>query len=90
MDILFIIDRLELKYFEFNNLVTNFWIIRELLRENKNVYIATIDNLSLISGEAFTHCYEAFEKTVTYFMIRQNNLKRLKISNLLCSDRILL
>ena len=50
MDILFIIDRLELKYFEFNNLVTNFWIIRELLRENKNVYIATIDNLSLISG----------------------------------------
>ena len=39
MDILFIIDRLELKYFEFNNLVTNFWIIRELLQENKKVYI---------------------------------------------------
>ena len=49
MDILFIIDRLELKYFEFNNLVTNFWIIRELLRENKNVFIKltkTRDNKS--------------------------------------------
>ena len=56
MDILFIIDRLELKYFEFNNLVTNFWIIRELLKENKNVFITTIDNLSLVSGEAYTHC----------------------------------
>ena len=37
MDILFIIDRIELKYFEFNNLVTNFWLIKEfLLRNNKD------------------------------------------------------
>ena len=35
MDILFVIDRIELKYFEFNNLVTNFWMIRELLFEKK-------------------------------------------------------
>lgn len=90
MDILFIIDRLELKYFEFNNLVTNFWIIRELLKENKNVFITTIDNLSLVSGEAYTHCYEAYEKDKTYFMIKLNNLKRLKTLGLLCSDRILL
>lgn len=51
MDILFIIDRLELKYFEFNNLVTNFWLIRELLLENKNVWITTIDKLGLRAGD---------------------------------------
>lgn len=78
MDILFIIDRLELKYFEFNNLVTNFWIIRELLIENKNVYIATIDNLSLISGEAFTHCYEAFEKDGNIFYDKAEQFKKIE------------
>ena len=78
MDILFIIDRLELKYFEFNNLVTNFWIIRELLRENKNVYIATIDNLSLISGETFTHCYEAFEKDGNIFYDKAEQFKKIE------------
>ena len=62
MDILFVIDRLELKYFEFNNLVTNFWLIRELLRNNNNVYITTIDYLSVISGKAYTHCFKSFEK----------------------------
>ena len=61
MNILFIIDRIELKYFEFNNLVTNFWLIREFLRNNNDVYITTIDNLSLISGVAHTHCYSTSE-----------------------------
>ncbi len=67
MDILFIIDRVELKYFEFNNLVTNFWLIRELLFENKNVWITTIDNLSLVDGIAYTHCYKAYEKNENIF-----------------------
>ena len=62
MDILFIIDRLELKYFEFNNLVTNFWIIREMLYENKRVFITTIDKLGLASNKAFAHCYETYEE----------------------------
>ena len=61
MNILFIIDRIELKYFEFNNLVTNFWIIREMLREGHNVSVTTIDNLSLRSGKAYTHCYPTSE-----------------------------
>lgn len=67
MDILFIIDRIELKYFEFNNLVTNFWIIRELLNENKNVYITTIDKLGLFNGKACVHCFKAFEKNANIF-----------------------
>ena len=67
MDILFVIDRIELKYFEFNNLVTNFWLIRELLFENNNVCITTIDNLGLNNGVAYTNCYEAYEKNGNIF-----------------------
>ena len=62
MDILFLIDRVELKYFEFNNLVTNFWLIRELIRENNNVYITTIDKLGISNEKAYAHCYSVFEK----------------------------
>lgn len=71
MNILFIIDRIELKYFEFNNLVTNFWLIREMLNENNKVFITTIDKLSLVDAEAYTHCYEAYEKAGIYFMINR-------------------
>jgi len=62
MDILFIIDRIELKYFEFNNLVTNFWIIKELLNQKQNVYITTIDKLSLSAGIACSDCYLTYSK----------------------------
>lgn len=58
--ILFIIDKIELKYFEFNNLVTNFWLIKELLERNNEVFITTIPNLSLKSDIAYTKCYETF------------------------------
>ena len=61
MNILFIIDRIEFKYFEFNNLVTNFWIIREMLHEGHDVSVTTIDNLSLRNGKAYTHCYPTSE-----------------------------
>ncbi len=58
--ILFIIDKIELKYFEFNNLVTNFWIIKEFLERKNEVYITTIPNLSLKGDVAYTRCYETF------------------------------
>ena len=61
MDILFVIDRIELKYFEFNNLVTNFWIIRELIRNNNNVFITTIDKLGISGEKAYSHCFSVFE-----------------------------
>ena len=61
MDILFLIDRVELKYFEFNNLVTNFWIIRELIRNNNNVFITTIDKLGISGEKAYSHCFSVFE-----------------------------
>ncbi|MBR6099064.1 hypothetical protein IKP85_04890 [bacterium] len=67
MDILFIVDRIELKYFEFNDLVTNFWLIKEFLDRGNNVYITTIDNLSLVSGKAYTHCFKSYEKDGNIF-----------------------
>lgn len=67
MDVLFIIDRVELKYFEFNNLVTNFWLIRELMYKGAKVWITTIDNLSLKNGTAFAGCYKVFEQDGNIF-----------------------
>ncbi|MFI3301287.1 MAG: hypothetical protein R3Y28_07710 [Candidatus Gastranaerophilales bacterium] len=61
MDILYIIDRVELKYFEFNNLVTNFWLIKEFLNQDANVFITTIDKLSLKSGVAFASCSKSYQ-----------------------------
>lgn len=58
--ILFVIDKIELKYFEFNKLVTNFWIIKEFLKRKNLVYITTIPNLSLKADIAYTKCYETF------------------------------
>lgn len=59
--ILFIIDKIELKYFEFNKLVTNFWIIKEFLDRGEEVYITTIPNLSLKGKTALAKCYRSYE-----------------------------
>lgn len=58
--ILFVIDDLELKYFEFNDLVTNFWIIKELLERDFEVYI-TVKNKLLTQGNvAKAICWESY------------------------------
>ena len=58
--ILFVIDKIELKYFEFNNLVTNFWMIKSFLDNGCDVYITTNPNLSLKQDIPFAKCYETF------------------------------
>lgn len=78
MDILFIVDRVELKYFEFNNLVTNFWLIKEFLQRNNNVWITTIDNLSLKDTIAYTHCFSAFEKNGNIFFDKKDIHKKIE------------
>lgn len=60
MRVLFVIDRIELKYFEFNDLVTNFWMIKGLLQKSCEVFITTIDMLKLKSAIAYTSCYKAY------------------------------
>jgi len=59
--ILFVIDKIELKYFEFNKLVTNFWIIKGFLDRKNEVYITTNPNLSLKEDIPYAKCYESFE-----------------------------
>ena len=67
MKTLFIIDRVELKYFEFNNLVTNFWIIKGLLERGCEVAIATIDMLKLKSAVPYSSFYKAYLKDENIF-----------------------
>lgn len=58
--ILFVIDKIELKYFEFNNLVTNFWIIKEFLERKNEVFITTIPQLALKGVKPIAKCYKSF------------------------------
>ncbi len=67
MKVLFIIDRVELKYFEFNNLVTNFWLIKGLLEKGAKVDIATIDNLGVKNGQAYVNARKSYEKDSNIF-----------------------
>ena len=76
MNILFVIDRVELKYFEFNNLVTNFWLIKEFLTRGNDVFITTIDKLSLKSGVAYASGYESFEKDGNIFYDKNKQLTK--------------
>ncbi len=75
MNILFVIDRVELKYFEFNNLVTNFWMIKSLLERGCNVEIATIDMLGLDSGGPFAHTYKTYVKDDNIFYDKESYSK---------------
>ena len=47
MKILFVIDNLEFKYFEFNKLVTDFWLIKCFIQRGYEVDITTKDRLYL-------------------------------------------
>lgn len=60
--ILFVIDDLELKYFEFNDLVTNFWIIKEFLDRDYEVFIVVKSGLMTEGNVAKTLCWQAYEK----------------------------
>ncbi len=62
MKILFVIDKLELKYFEFNKLVTDFWLIKELLERNHDVFVTTIDKLGVKAAKAYCRCAKSFVK----------------------------
>ena len=65
--ILFVIDKVEFKYFEYNKLITNFWLIKEFLDCKCDVYITTIPLLSLNNNIAFSKCYNCFLKEDNIF-----------------------
>ena len=62
MKILFIIDKLEFKYFEFNELVTDFWWIKEFLERGHEVYVSKMNDLSLKKDKPFANIYKSFVK----------------------------
>lgn len=72
MKILFIIDRIELKYFEFNDLVTNFWLIKTFLRRGLSVDIATIDDLFLRNSIAYSHVRKSYLKNENIFYNKES------------------
>ncbi len=80
MKVLFVIDRLELKYFEFNDLVTNFWIIKSLLERDCEVFLTTIDMLKLKSAIAYTSCYKSYLQDGNIFY-NKDSLSEEKIEN---------
>jgi len=47
LKILFVIDKVELRYFSFNKLVTNFWLTKESLDRGYDTYITTLEKLGL-------------------------------------------
>lgn len=65
--VLFVIDDLELKYFEFNDLVTNFWIIKELLQRGFEIFITVKNKLFTENDVAKTICYEVYLKDNNIF-----------------------
>ena len=65
--ILFVIDDVELKYFEFNDLVTNFWLIKEFLQRDFEVFITVKSSLMTESNIAYTNCFEAYLKDGNIF-----------------------
>ena len=56
---LFVIDELEFKYFEFNTLVTDFWLIKEFLERDYRVYVCRKNELFLRNAQAHAFAYEA-------------------------------
>lgn len=58
MKLIFVIDKTEFKYFELNELVTSFWLIKECLLRNHDVYITTSDRLYLDGNNPQAYLYK--------------------------------
>ncbi|MBQ8887393.1 MAG: hypothetical protein IJY61_06805 [Candidatus Gastranaerophilales bacterium] len=71
--ILFIIDDIELKYFEFNDLVTNFWFIKEFLKRNYKVSIAIKSDLFIENAKGCAFSMEAYIKDEDIFYKKEKS-----------------
>lgn len=60
--ILFVIDKVELKNFEFNKLVTDFWLIKELLERGQEIFVTTMDKLGVKGAKAYCRCTKSYAK----------------------------
>ena len=71
MKILFVIDKIELKYFEFNDLVTNFWFIKEFLSRGHSVEVTINDYLFIKSAKGYTLSQSAYLKDENIFVEKE-------------------
>ncbi len=78
-NILFVIDDIELKYFEFNDLVTDFWFIKEFLKRNNNVSVALKGDLYIEKGQACVQSRPTYIKDENIFYKKE--LKRTLIND---------
>jgi glutathione synthase len=78
MKTLFIVDKLEVKYFEFNKLVTDFWIIKEMLERNEEIFVATMADLSLKNSVAYCKCLQAYEKNSDIFLEKEPENRKIE------------
>ena len=79
---LIVIDRIELKYYEFNKLVTNFWFNKILIDMGLEVDICTIDDLSIIDFKPFANCYNTMWKNNDLIKSEKPKLKNINNFNL--------
>lgn len=75
--ILFVIDNLELKYFEFNNLVTNFWFIKELLQDGFSVDVTVKNNLFVDKSVPKTICYSSYTENNDIFYDKNEKIQNI-------------
>lgn len=80
--ILFIIDKIEVKYFEFNKLVTDFWLIKELLDRGQEVFVTTNAQLSLQNSVAFCNCAKSYLKGDNIYLETQYQDAKIEDFNL--------
>lgn len=66
-NILFVIDEIELKYFEFNDLVTDFWLIKEFLKRDYKVEIALKNDLFVENAQACVLARNSYLKDENIF-----------------------
>ena len=75
-NILFITDELEFKYFEFNKLVTNFWLIHEFLKRGYSVHITTKGRLFVENNKGKALCYPSYSTDENIFFDKKAEEKR--------------
>lgn len=75
--ILFIIDDIELKYFEFNDLVTDFWLIKEYLERDYSVSVAVKRGLFIKDNTGFVITYDTELKNNNIFVSEEKNTEKI-------------
>ncbi len=76
-NILFIIDDSELKYFEFNDLVTDFWLIKEFLKRGDNVSVALKQDLFVQNAAGCVLSRDTYLKEENIFYKKEQNKKNI-------------